>query len=327
MALVAIVAAGIGAVVISPGTALQILASRLPGIELTQTWPESSETILMNLRLPRIALAGVVGAALAMSGAVYQGMFRNPLADPYLIGAASGAGLGATVVLVLGLGSAVLGQSLLPLAAFVGATSAVAIAYVMARSSEGLPLANLILAGVAVAAMAGALTTLLLIRSDPDVRPVLSWLLGGFASARWSHPLLVLVYLAPCAVLFLAYGRVLNVLQVDEEYAQQLGVNVESTKLLLVGAATLATAAAVSFSGLIGFVGLIAPHAVRLMWGVDYRLLVPMSALAGAGFLIAADLVARTVTSPSELPVGVVTASVGAPFFLYLLRRRRRVLM
>ena len=213
------------------------------------------------------------------------------------------------------------------MAAFTGAIAAVAVAYLVARNSEGLPLTNMILAGVAVAALAGAVTTLLMIRSDPDLRPVLSWLLGGFISAEWDHTLMTLVYLAPCAVVALAYGRVLNVLQLDEEYARQLGVNMEATKLVLVCAATLATAAAVSFSGLIGFVGLVAPHAVRLAWGVDYRSLVPMATIVGASFLIVADLAARTVASPAELPVGVVTAFFGAPFFIYLLRRRRRALM
>ena len=327
LAVVAVVASASGTVGIPPRATLEILASRLPGVELAGAWPETWETILIQLRLPRVALAGTVGAALALSGAMYQGLFRNPLADPYLIGVASGAGLGATIVLLSGATTTYFGVSILPLAAFAGAIAAVAIAYVVARNSEGLPLANMILAGVAVAALAGAVTTLLMLRSDPDLRPVLSWLLGGFISAKWEQTLMTLVYLAPCAVVALAYGRVLNVLQLDEEYARQLGVNMEATKLVLVFAATLATAAAVSFSGLIGFVGLVAPHAVRLAWGVDYRSLVPMAAIVGAAFLIVADLAARTVAGPAELPVGVVTAFCGAPFFIYLLRRRRRALM
>ena len=327
LAVVAVVASASGTVGIPPRATLEILASRLPGVELAGAWPETWETILLQLRLPRVALAGTVGAALALSGAMYQGLFRNPLADPYLIGVASGAGLGATIVLLSGATTMYFGLSILPLAAFAGAIAAVAIAYVVAHNSEGLPLANMILAGVAVAALAGAVTTLLMLRSDPDLRPVLSWLLGGFISAKWEQTLMTLVYLAPCAVVALAYGRVLNVLQLDEDYARQLGVNMEATKLVLVCAATLATAAAVSFSGLIGFVGLVAPHAVRLAWGVDYRSLVPMAAIVGAAFLIVADLAARTVAGPAELPVGVVTAFCGAPFFIYLLRRRRRALM
>ncbi len=269
----------------------------------------------------------IVGSALAMSGATYQGLFRNPLADPYLIGVASGAGLGAVLVLVTDLPLYVYGISLLPLAAFVGAIGAVAVAYTIARKSDGLPLATLILAGVAIASLAGAATTLIMLRSDPDLRPVLSWLLGGFIGAKWSDSGVIILYLIPCATVILIYGRVLNVLQLDEDHARQLGVNMERTKLLLIAAASLATAAAVSFSGLIGFVGLIAPHAVRLIWGLDYRALVPMAGVVGAGFLVLADLAARTVVSPAELPVGVVTAFCGAPFFLYLLRYRRHVSM
>ena len=324
LALVGVVASGIGTVGIPPLTVLKILASRLPLVEIASTWPDTWDTILWQLRLPRIALAGIVGAALALSGATYQGLFRNPLADPYLIGVASGAGLGATIVMVTGVPAEAGGISVLPIAAFLGAIAAVTVAYAVARSAEGLPLTTLILAGVAIASLASAATALLMIRSDPDLRPVLSWLLGGLASAEWKNVLIVLLYLVPSAALMLLYGRVLNVLQLDEEHARQLGVNVDQTKKLLIVAASLATAAAVSFSGLIGFVGLIAPHAVRLMWGVDHRMLLPMAAVVGAGFLVLADLVARTIVSPSELPVGVVTAFCGAPFFLYLLMRRRQ---
>ena len=320
---VALFAAGIGAVAIPPLTVAKVVLARLPLVEISPDWPAAWETILWQLRLPRIALAAIVGGALALSGAAYQGLFRNPLADPYLIGVSSGAGLGATVVLVTAVPLQVGGFSLLPVVAFAGAIAAVTLAYVIARTSEGLPLATLILAGVAISAFAAAITALLMIRSDPELRPVLSWLLGGFISAEWKDSVMILPYLIPSALILLAYGRIINVLQLGEEHAQQLGVNVESTKLLLIAAASLATAAAVSFSGLIGFVGLIAPHAVRLVWSVDYRSLLPMAAIVGAAFLILADLVARTALSPAELPVGIVTASCGAPFFLYLLRRRR----
>ena len=325
--LVGTLAAGIGSVGIPPLSVMKILASRIPLFDITPTWPDTWDTILWQLRLPRIVLGGIVGAALAVSGGTYQGLFRNPLADPALIGAASGAGLGATIVLVTGVPNSYHGMSLLPVAAFVGAVTAVTVAYIIARTSDGVPLTTLILAGVAIASLTSAASVLLLIRSEPDIRPVLSWLLGGLVSAQWKHSAMILPYLVPSALVVMSYGRVLNVLQLDEKHAQQLGVNVELTKLLLIAAASLATAAAVSFSGPIGFVGLIAPHAVRLVWGVDYRSLLPMAAVTGAGFLILADLVARTVASPAELPVGVVTAFCGAPFFLYLLRRRRRVPM
>ena len=167
------------------------------------------------------------------------------------------------------------------------------------------------------------MSSLLLIRSDPDLRPVISWLLGSFISAEWSECLVLLAYLIPSLGLLLGFARVLNVLQLSQEHAAALGVDVEKVKLLLIGAATLATAAAVSFNGIIGFVGLVAPHAVRRVWGDDYRFILPMSAFVGATFLVLADMVARTIASPAELPVGVVTAFCGAPFFLYVLRRRR----
>ena len=323
----AVLAASIGAVGVPPSGVLKVVVAKMPLVSISPGWPESWDVILWQLRLPRIALAAIVGGALALSGAAYQGLFRNPLADPYFIGVSAGAGLGATIVLVTSVPSHVFGVSTLPLAAFGGAVAAVSVAYAIARRSQGVPLATLILAGVAVTSFTSAITALLMIRSDPDLRPVLGWLLGGFISAEWRDSAMILPYLAPAALVLAAYGRVINVLQLGEEHAQQLGVSVEGTKLLLIGVASLATAAAVAVSGLIGFVGLIAPHAVRLVWGGDYRSLLPMAALVGAAFLVLADLVARTVVSPSELPVGIVTAFCGAPFFLYLLRRRRGVSM
>ena len=315
----AVTAAGVGAIGLPPLDVVKITAARLPFVDLPQTWPDTWETIVWHVRLPRIALAGIVGAALSMSGAAYQGLFRNPLADPYLIGVSAGAGLGAVVILVAGAGNI----GMLPVAAYVGGLGAVLAAYLAARRSGGVPLTTLILAGVAISSLASALTAFLMIRSDPDLRPVLSWLLGGFASTQWTHVGLMIPYFLPCAAVIFAYSRVMNVMQLDEEHARQLGVNVGRTKALLIAAASLATAAAVSFSGLIGFVGLIAPHVARMLWGVDYRSLLPLSMLLGAGFLILADMAARTAVSPAELPVGIVTAFCGAPFFLYLLRRRQ----
>ena len=318
----AVFAASLGSVDIPFLAAAQIVLSRLPGIDSPADTPAAWDTILWQLRLPRVALAGIVGGGLAMAGAAYQGLFKNPLADPYLVGVASGAGLAAVIVLLTGVPLFIGGFSFLPIAAFIGGVSAVAVAYSVARSARGTPLTTLILAGVAIASLAGAVTSLLMIRSDPELRPVISWLLGSFISSEWSECAIVLAYLAPSMVVLLGFGRVLNVLQLREEHASMLGVEVEKVKLLLIVAATMATAAAVSFTGLIGFVGLIAPHVVRLIWGTDYRFILPMSAILGATFLVLADLAARTVASPGELPVGIVTAFCGAPFFLYLLRRR-----
>ena len=318
----AVFAASLGSVDIPFLATAQIVLSRLPGIDSPADIPAAWDTIVWQLRLPRVALAGIVGGGLAMAGAAYQGLFKNPLADPYLVGVASGAGLAAVIVLLTGVPLFIGGFSFLPVAAFVGGVSAVAVAYSVARSSRGTPLTTLILAGVAIASLAGAVTSLLMIRSDPELRPVISWLLGSFISSEWSECAIVLAYLAPSMVVLLGFGRVLNVLQLREEHASMLGVEVEKVKLLLIVAATMTTAAAVSFTGLIGFVGLIAPHVVRLIWGNDYRFILPMSAILGATFLVLADLAARTVASPGELPVGIVTAFCGAPFFLYLLRRR-----
>ena len=320
---IGLVASGVGSVYVPPLTTAQILASKLPFVSIESTWPDSWDTIIWQIRFPRIVLAGMVGACLAISGATYQGLFRNPLADPYLIGVSAGAGLGYTVVLLTSAPEYIHGFSFLPIAAFLGGVAAVALAYTVAKGAGGLPLSTLILAGVAIGYLAAAVTSLLMISSDPDLRPLMAWLLGGFIGARWEDVYVILPYLVPGVLVMMAYGRILNMFQLNEEEAKQLGVNVERTKMVLIGLASLVTAAAVSVSGLIGFVGLIAPHTVRIMWGYDNRFLLPMSMIVGAGFLIVADLAARTVVSPSELPVGIVTAFCGAPFFLYLLRRRR----
>ena len=324
--LIGVVALGIGSVYVPPITTAKIVLAKVPLLPLDSTWPDSWDTIIWQIRFPRIVLAALVGGCLAVSGATYQGLFRNPLADPYLIGVAAGAGLGATIVLVTEVPTESHGVSVLPVAAFLGAILAVTVAYTVARQSGALPLTTLILAGVAIASLASAVTSYLLISSDPDVRPVLAWLLGGFSGAQWKDSLILLPYMVPGTLAMLAYSRILNMFQLNEDEAKQLGVNVEPAKIVLISAASLTTAVAVSVSGLIAFVGLIAPHAVRMLWGYDHRFLLPMAMIVGAGFLIMADLAARTVVSPSELPVGVVTAFCGAPFFLYILRRRSAVI-
>lgn len=302
-----------------------IVLAKVKLLEGSPSIPDSWDTIIWQIRMPRVLLSALVGAGLAIAGATYQGLFRNPLAEPYLLGVASGAGLGATVVLMTGVPLVLGGFSLLPVVAFSGGLSAAGIAYFVARRSGGLPLTTLILSGVAVGLLASALTSLLMLRSNPDVRPILAWLLGGFSGTQWKEVQMVLPYLIPCALGMVAYGRVLNLFQLSEDESMHLGVSVYRTKLLLIVIASLTTAAAVSVSGLIGFVGLIAPHTVRLIWGHDYRFLLPMSMIIGATFLILADLLARIVVSPTELPVGVITALCGVPFFLYLLQRDRRL--
>jgi len=323
---VSLLAVSLGSANIPLDATVRILLSHLPGIELTEDVPATWRNIIWEVRLPRVLLAGVAGATLAMAGATYQGVFRNPLADPYLIGVATGAALGATIVVVSGASVAYHGLSLLPLAAFAGALTSVVVVYGIARTGNTVPSTTLILAGVALSSLSTAMTSYLMIKSTTNTLVVFSVVLGGFNTASWVKLAWVLPYAIPAAVVILAHGRILNVLNLDEEQARHLGVNVERTKLLLLGAASLAAAAAVSVSGTIGFVGLIVPHAVRLVWGPDNRALLPMAIILGAAFLIGADLVARTVDEPSEIPVGIITAFCGVPFFLYLLRRSKGVM-
>ncbi len=324
---IAMVAGGLGSVYIPPWTVAKIVVDGLPFVDISGSWPDSWETIIWNLRFPRIVLAGLVGAALAVSGATYQGLFRNPLADPYFIGVAAGAALGATIVLLTNVPVYYDGFSVLPIAASAGALAAVSATYLVARRSGELPLLTLILAGLAISSLLGAVTSYVIINSDPDVRPLLGWLLGGFIGTQWDDIFTVLPYMIPAMFIMMAYARVLNMFQVKEEEAKHLGVNVERTKMVLIVLASITAAAAVSVSGIIGFVGIIAPHIVRIIWGNDHRFLLPMAMITGCGFLILADLAARTVVSPTELPVGIVTAFCGAPFFLILLSRARRIVM
>ncbi len=322
--IVGLVASSLGAVNIPISDTLAIVLNKIFGVYIKTTWPEVSENILINLRFPRVILAGIVGAALSISGAAYQGLFRNPLADPYLIGSASGAGLGAAIVFLTGLPLLAFGGGLLPIAAFVGSISAVTLAYLIGRRQGVLGVSTLILAGVAVSSLAGAITSLLMIKSDPNLRPLMSWLLGGFSGSRWIDVFILLPYILPPMFILILYSRTLNILQLSELHAQTLGVNINRTKTIVLLAASLVTASAVAFSGVIGFVGLVGPHVVRMIWGPDYRHLIPMSAILGAGFLIIADLGARVIAIPGELPVGIITAFFGAPFFIYVLRTNNR---
>ncbi len=321
---IAIFSVGIGSVFIPPLTTLKILLSRLPLIAIDADWSKTFETILLEIRLPRVALVALTGAALATSGVAYQGLFRNPLADPYLIGVAAGASLGATLVIAIQIAYHVNpGLVAVPLGAFAGALITVALVYALGRVGRSVPTTTLILAGVAVGSLAVSLTTFLFLRVGERTPRVLAYLLGGYGGSGWDAVWAVLPFAAIGFVVIYLYARPLNVLLFDEEQAQQLGINVEHVKVIVIVAATLITAAAVAFSGLIGFVGLIVPHAARFLVGPDHRRLLPLAVLGGAGFLMLADLIARTVIAPEELPLGVVTAFAGAPFFLYLLRRSK----
>jgi iron complex transport system permease protein len=323
---VAALATSIGSVHIPFRDVFSILIDRLPLVDVNQTWSNAIATVILEIRLPRVVLAGLVGAALATAGATYQGLFRNPLADPYLIGVAQGASLGAVIGFLLPVSWHAFGFSVIPILAFAGALLSTATVYGLARVGKTLPVTTLILAGVALGALLGSIVSYLIISSGDKMHGIVFWLMGSFSLSQWSEVMVVLPYVAVGSVVIIIFARILNVMQLDEEQAQQLGVNVERLKIILLAAATLITAASVSFVGTIGFVGIIIPHAVRLVWGADHRFLLPLAWLTGAVFMILTDLVARTVLAPTEIPIGVITAICGAPFFLYLLRRRKKAI-
>lgn len=297
---------------------LLAIADAIPLVDIDHGLTRVEHTVLFEIRFPRVVLGGLVGAILAVAGAAYQGVFRNPLADPYLLGVAAGAGLGATLAF-----GATSDGGFLALLAFVGGLVAVAITYSLGRSVGGRTTTSLILAGVAVAAFATAIQTYLLQRNVETLREVYSWILGRLVTVGWSEVVSLLPYAVVSSTVLLGSRRLLDVLGIGDEEASALGLNVGRVRWVVVVAATLATAAAVSVSGLIGFVGIIVPHIVRILFGWSYRVIVPLSLLFGAAFLMFADVVARTVVSPAELPIGVVTAFFGAPFFVLVLRTMR----
>ena len=286
---------------------------------------EQEALILAELRLPRVIVAGLVGASLAASGAAYQAVFRNPLADPYLLGAAAGAGLGATIAVGYGPAGAI--DVTVPIAAFIGALVGVGLAYGLGRSSlGGRAGTSLVLAGVAVASFLTAVQTFLQQQRSETLRQVYTWILGRLGTTGWDDVWLALPSVALAVTTLWIVRRLLDVIEVGDVEAQSLGLNVTRLRLVVVLAASLATAAAVAVAGLIGFVGIIVPHTVRLLVGGSYRSVLPLSVLFGASFLIIVDVLARTVVAPAEIPIGVITALVGAPFFVVVLRRNRRAI-
>lgn len=303
------------------------LLDQLPLVTLNSGIDEREWAIVWQIRAPRVVLAALVGSMLSIAGASYQGVFRNPLVDPYLLGVAAGAGLGATIVITVnrgGTSSWIIDP--LPLIAFVGGLVAVLATYLVGTTGRGERSSiSLVLAGVAVTSLATAAQTFLLQRNSDVIRQVYSWILGRLSSATWSDIRLVLPYVVFSTVVLLLHRRLLDVLRVGDEEATALGVNVARIRIVVVIAATLGTASVVAVSGLIGFVGIVVPHAVRLVVGTSYRLVLPISLLFGAAFLILADIPGRVLDNPAETPIGVVTAFLGAPFFLLILRTRKRV--
>ncbi len=306
------------------GRSLVELLDHVPLVHLDSGLTATQRTILWEIRAPRVVLGLLVGGLLAGSGAGYQGVFRNPLADPYLLGIAAGAGLGATIAIAAGVGDGVGVVDPVPMAAFAGALLAVAAAVTLSirRDGSGSP-ATLILAGVAVAAFFTAMQTYLQQRNSDTLRQVYAWILGRLSTSGWDEVLLLAPYAVICSAVLVHAVGALDVLAVGDEEARSLGLHPRRIRGVVLVAASLATAAAVAVSGLIGFVGLIVPHGVRLLAGASNRRVVPLSILFGAAFLALTDVVARTIQAPAELPIGVITAFVGAPFFLAILRSQR----
>jgi len=301
------------------------LINRLPFFSIHSGLTDTDWSIVWQIRAPRVVLAALVGSTLSIAGASYQGVFRNPLVDPYLLGVAAGAGLGATIVITVNRsGTSTWWIDPLPLAAFIGGLIAVLATYVVGTTGKGeRSSTSLVLSGVAVTSLATAAQTFLLQRNSDVVRQVYSWILGRLSSATWSDVRLVIPYVVLSTIALLLHRRLLDVLRVGDDEASALGVNVSRVRLVVVIAATLGTASVVAVSGLIGFVGIIVPHAVRLIVGTSYRVVLPVSLLFGAAFLILADIPGRVLDNPAETPIGVVTAFLGAPFFLLILRARK----
>jgi iron complex transport system permease protein len=312
----------IGSVQIAPRQVWQIVLHGIHPALAEQTWPAVRASIVLDARLPRVVLAAVVGAGLAACGMVLQAVVRNPLADPMLLGVSSGATVGAVAVLVAGAGAKQLVT--LPVAAFVGALAALVAVYFLARSGGRMTTVRLILAGVAVAEVLSALASLLIVTSDDPhkAQAALRWMLGGLGGATWRGVWIPTAVVLVGVVVLLAVTRPLNLLYTGEEAAASLGLDVHRFRAAMFVVVALMVGAMVAVSGSIGFVGLIMPHAVRFLVGADHRHALPAVALLGAAFLVVCDIAARTVGAPEELPVGVLTALVGGPFFLWLMRRR-----
>ena len=327
VAVAALVGLLVGPVTLAPHKVLLEALNWLPGVDLESGLSRIQSAIVSEIRAPRMALGLLVGAMLASSGAVFQGALRNPLADSYLLGVAAGAGVGATLAIVAGAGDGSGLFDVLPLAAFGGALLAVlgafAIGSVFRTAENSL---TLILAGVTMASFFTAVQTYIQMREVDSLRSIYSWLLGRLSTAGWGEVGLLAPYALVCGLALLALAGYLDVLAVGDEEASLLGVHPNRIRITALAVASLAAAAAVAVSGLIGFVGLVVPHGVRLVFGVSNRVVVPLSLLFGAAFLSLADVAARTASSPAELPIGVVTAFLGAPFFLFILSRHARQL-
>lgn len=304
-----------------------ILLHQLPFLHslIDSNWPESAEQIILKVRLPRVFLAILVGACLSLAGAGFQGVLRNPLADPYTLGVASGSAVGAAFLILFGYHTILFGKWTIPLVAFVTGLISLLVVLRLANVHGKFKLETIILSGVVVSAFLGSLVSFMVSMSDQVVNEIVFWLMGSLALRGWSFTFVLMPYLAIGIVVLLSYGRTLNLFALGERQAAHLGVNIKRTRLVVLVVSTLITSAAVSIVGTVGFVGLVVPHLVRLIVGPDYRILLPLSVIFGAIYVLWADTIARTLLSPTEIPLGVVTAFLGAPFFAYLLRRNKQM--
>lgn len=325
LVLTLLICLGIGSVKLPVKDIVMILVHRLPwmGDTVTPTWSPSFEQILIKVRLPRIVLGMLVGAALAVAGSGFQGVLRNPLADPYTLGVSSGSAVGASVLIFYGLQYSLFGIWTLPLVAFVAGVITLWGVLTLAREGGKIPTNSLILSGVVMQSFLGAIVSFLSAMSNKTINEIIFWTMGSLSLRGWSYTAILFPYLLIGLIFVWSRARSLNLLSLGERQAAHLGLHVERLKISVLLVSTLLTAAAVSVSGIIGFVGLVIPHMIRLIVGPDYRLIVPLSAIAGGIFMVLADMVARSLLAPTEIPLGVVTAFVGAPFFAYLLYRNK----
>lgn len=322
-----VLAAGMGAVRIPFHEIVCMIVNRIGFVHLAHSWPQSDEIIILQVRLPRVLAAALVGAALSVAGVLFQGLLRNPLADPYVIGASGGAAFGASLGVILFTHFSLLGFGTIPTLAFLGALGTMLLVYRVSRVAGRTPVVTLLLAGFAVSVILGYSVSFLLIvneHAELNLRLIYEWMLGGIWVERWSQLGIIFLIVLAGIILALTLARNANALALGEEFAAYLGIRVERQKAATIVAGSLLTAAAVSAGGLIGFVGLIVPHFLRIIFGPDHVHLLPLAALGGAVFLVVADLLSRIVMPPNELPVGILTAFVGGPAFLLLLRRSKR---
>ncbi|WP_062108402.1 FecCD family ABC transporter permease [Bacillus niameyensis] len=313
---------GIGTVRVPFGEMIAIFGNHL--LHLPTNPDQMLSNIVMNIRLPRVLLAGFVGGSLAMAGAAFQGLLRNPLADPYTLGVSSGASVGAVIVIFFQISLPFIGLFTLPLFSILAAFITIFIVLFFARSIEpSMKVETIILTGIIFSSFLGAFLSLMIALSGEELRQIIGWLLGSVSMRGWSYVWIILPFFLIASFLLMLNAGELNAMSFGEERAKHLGVNVERRKLLVLISGSLLTGAAVAVSGTIGFVGLVIPHLTRLLWGPDHKHLLPLSLLSGAGFLILADLIARVIIQPAELPIGVITALIGAPVFAVILMRRR----